>query len=87
MLESCLSHKIIRDFLKNHAENKWKDLIPVLIEIGILNLQKTFNKIIFTYEELKKVSHNLHHEQIEKDKERSKEVNKENIYDSLNTVS
>ena len=86
MLESCLSHKIIRDFLRNHSENKWKDLIPVLIEIGILNLQKAFNKIIFTYEELKKISHNLHHEQIERDKERSKEVNKENIYDSLNMV-
>ena len=88
MLESCLSHKIIRDFLKNHSENKWKDIIPILIEIGILNLQKAFNKIIFTYEELKKISINLQHEQIEKDKEKSKEINKEinkeNIYDSLN---
>ena len=84
MLESCLSHKIIRDFLKNQSENKWKDIIPILIEIGILNLQKAFNKIIFTYEELKKISLNLQHEQIEKDKERSKEINKENIYDSLN---
>ena len=84
MIENCLSHKIIRDFLKNHNENKWKDLIPILIEIGILNLQKAFNKIIFTYEELKKVSYNLQHEQIEKDKEKNKEMNKENtIYDSL----
>ena len=64
MIENCLSHKIIRDFLKNHNENKWKDLIPILIEIGILNLQKAFNKIIFTYEELKKVSYNLQHQQI-----------------------
>ena len=88
MLESCLSHKIIRDFLKNHSENKWKDIIPILIEIGILNLQKAFNKIIFTYEEIKKISINLQHEKIKKDKEKSKEINKEinkeNIYDSLN---
>ena len=85
MIESCLSHKIIRDFLKNHSENKWKDIIPILIEIGILYLQKEFNKIIFTYEELKKFSLNLQHEQIEKDKEKSKEMNKEGtIYDSLN---
>ena len=84
MIENCLSHKIIRDFLKNHNENKWKDLIPILIEIGILNLQKAFNKIIFTYEELKKVSYNLQHQQIEKDKEKNKEINKENtMYDSL----
>ena len=71
--------------MKNHSENKWKDIIPILIEIGILYLQKEFNKIIFTYEELKKFSLNLQHEQIEKDKERSKEMNKEGtIYDSLN---
>ena len=80
MIENCLSHKIIRDFLKNHNENKWKDLIPILIEIGILNLQKAFNKIIFTYEELKKVSYNLQHQQIEKDKEKNKE---NTMYDSL----
>ena len=85
MIESCLSHKIIRDFLKNHSENKWKDIIPILIEIGILYIQKEFNKIIFTYEELKKFSLNLQHEQIEKDKERSKETNREvTIFDSLN---
>ena len=85
MIESCLNHKIIRDFLKNHQENKWKDLIPILIKIGILFLKKEFNKIVFTYDELKKLSSDLQHEQIEKDKERSKEINKElNIYDSLN---
>lgn len=85
MIENCLSRKIIRDFLKNHSENKWKDLIPILIEIGILYLQKTFDKMNLTNEELKKVSHKLQHEQIEKDKERGKEINKEiNIYDSLN---
>ena len=71
--------------MKNHSENKWKDIIPILIEIGILYLQKEFSKIIFTYEELKKFSLNLQHEQIEKDKEKSKEMNKEGtIYDSLN---
>ena len=85
MIDSCLNHKIIRDFLKNHQENKWKDLIPILIKIGILYLKKEFNKIVFTFEELKKLSLNLQHEEIEKDKERNKEINKEvNIYDSLN---
>ena len=86
MIENCLSHKIVRDFLKNHPENKWKDLIPLLIEIGILYLQNKYDKVTFTFEELKKFSINLQHKQIEKDKERSKEKNKEiNIYDSLNT--
>ena len=77
MIENCLRHKIIRDFLKHYTENRWKDLIPSLIEIGILNLQKSFNKIIFTNEELKKVLRHLQISQIEKDKERNKENNKE----------
>ena len=82
MIENCLRHKIIRDFLKLYTENKWKDLIPILIEIGILNLQKTFNKLVFSNDELKKFSKYLQHEQIEKDKEKNKDTNKE-IYDSL----
>ena len=78
MIENCLRHKIIRDFLKHYTENRWKDLIPSLIEIGILNLQKSFNKMIFTNDELKKFSRHLQISQIEKDKERSKEGFKEN---------
>ena len=78
MIENCLRHKIIRDFLKHYTENRWKDLIPSLIEIGILNLQKSFNKMIFTNDELKKFSRHLQISQIEKDKERNKEGFKEN---------
>ena len=73
MIENCLRHKIIRDFLKHYTENRWKDLIPSLIQIGILNLQKSFNKIFFTSEEIKKVLRHLQISQIEKDKEKNKE--------------
>jgi len=73
MLENCLRHKIIRDFLKQYTEKRWKDIIPSLIQIGILNLQKSFNKIIFSLDELKMVLHHLQISQIEKDKERNKE--------------
>ena len=78
MLENCLRHKIIRDFLKHYTENRWKDLIPSLIEIGILNLQQSFNKIFFTNEELKKILRHLQISQIEKDKEKSREKEKDN---------
>ena len=73
MLENCLRHKLIRDFLKNYTEKRWKDIIPSLIQIGILNLQKSFNRIVFTIDELKMVLHHLQISQIEKDKERNKE--------------
>ena len=78
MIENCLRHKIIRDFLSHYTENRWKDLIPSLIEIGILNLQKSFNKILFTNEEIKKVLRHLQISQIEKDKEKSRKRKKEN---------
>ena len=82
MIENCLRHKIIRDFLKLYTENRWKDLIPSLIEIGILNLQKYFNKLIFTKEELKNFSRHLQVSQIEKDKEKNREKeNKEILRD------
>ena len=88
MIENCLRHKIIRDFLKNYTENRWKDLIPSLIEIGILNLQKSFNKIIFTNDEIKKILRHLQISQIEKDKNREKEKeikenNKEKEYEKI----
>ena len=73
MLENCLRHKLIRDFLKNYTEKRWKDIIPSLIQIGILNLQKSFNRIVFTIDELKMVLYHLQISQIEKDKERNKE--------------
>ena len=79
MIENCLRHKIIRDFLKHYTENRWKDLIPSLIEIGILNLQKSFNKLFFTSEELKNVLRHLQISQIEKDKEKNKEKDNKDI--------
>ena len=77
MIENCLRHKIIRDFLRQYTENRWKDLIPSLIQIGILNLQKSFNKMFFTIDELKKVLRHLQISQIEKDKERNREKDKD----------
>ena len=56
MLEACLQRRIIRSFLNNYTENRWSQLIPSLIEIGILYLQNTFhNKALFTDEEIKNV--------------------------------
>ena len=78
MIENCLRHKIIRDFLRHYTENSWKELIPSLIEIAILNLQKSFNKLFFTNKELKKVLRHLQTSQIRKDKKVSKQKENEN---------
>ena len=54
MLENCLKHKIIRDFLKNYSEEKWPIIIPSLIEIAILNLKSSF-KTLFSQKKILKI--------------------------------
>ena len=59
MLENCLKHKIIRDFLKNYSEEKWPIIIPSLIEIAILNLKSSFKTLFFSEEDFKNILSDL----------------------------
>jgi len=59
MIEICLKHKIIYDFLKNYKQKKWSTIIPSLIEISILNLYNSFKKLLFSEEELLLIIENL----------------------------
>jgi len=59
MIEICLKHKIIYDFLKNYKQKKWSTIIPSLIEISILNLYNSFKKSLFSEEELLLIIENL----------------------------
>lgn len=59
MIEICLKHKIIYDFLKNYKQKKWNTIIPSLIEISILNLYNSFKKSLFSEEELLLIIENL----------------------------
>lgn len=52
MLEICLKHKIIYDFLKNYKEEKWNIIIPSLLEIAILKLYSSFEKYFFSEKDL-----------------------------------
>ena len=53
MLENCLNHKIIREFLRNYSQDKWPFIIPSLLEIAILNLNSSFKTLFFTEEDFK----------------------------------
>ena len=59
MIDTCLKHKIIYDFLKNYKQKKWNTIIPSLIEISILNLYNSFKKSLFSEEELLLIIENL----------------------------
>ena len=52
MLEECLRNKVIRDFLNLYKQNRWKKLIPSLIEIAILNLNSSFHTLLFSEEDI-----------------------------------
>ena len=77
MLETCLNNKIIRDFLNNYQQSRWKKLIPSLIEIAILNLNSSFHTDIFSEEDIKNIIDDL---KVNKNKEdtQQKKLKKEN---------
>ena len=51
--------KSCREFLKVYSEELYKDLIPDVFEIGVLNLVNSFNKTLFTKSELKTIIDDL----------------------------
>ena len=77
MLETCLNNKIIRDFLNNYKQSRWKKLIPSLIEIAILNLNSSFHTDIFSEEDIKNIIDDLKVNQNKEDMQQKK-LKKEN---------
>ena len=77
MLETCLNNKIIRDFLNNYKQSRWKKLIPSLIEIAILNLNSSFHTDIFSEEDIKNIIDDLKINQNQEDTQQKK-LKKEN---------
>ena len=63
MLETCLSNKIIRDFLNHYKQSRWQKLIPSLIEIAILNLHSSFHSLFFSEEDINNIIQELKRKQ------------------------
>ena len=55
MIDVIFKRRPIRDFLKNYPTEKWKEVIPDVIEIGVLNLKNSFNKTYFTRKEFESI--------------------------------
>ena len=72
MLNTCLNNKIIRDFLNNYKQSRWKKLIPSLIEIAILNLNSSFHTDIFSEEDIENIIDDLKINQNKEDTQQKK---------------
>ena len=59
MMDLIYRRKSCREFLKVYSEELYKDLIPDVFEIGVLNLVNSFNKTLFTKSELKTIIDDL----------------------------
>ena len=55
MLQTLLENKVIHKFLMYYEKNLWKKLIPSLLEIAILNLQSSFNTLIFSERDIQNI--------------------------------
>ena len=60
MFDIILKRKPIRDFLNNYSNERWKEKIPTLMEIGVLNLKNSFTTYQFSKEDFNSVLYDLH---------------------------
>ena len=60
MIDIILRRKPIRDFLNNYSNECWKEIIPTVMEMGVLNLKNSFGTYQFSKEDFNSILHDLH---------------------------
>ena len=61
MINELLSRPNIQEFLNKYPSSRWKELITDLFEIGILNLNNSYNRYEFSRNEFYSIIHDLKH--------------------------
>lgn len=59
MIEIIFKRRPIREFLKKYPSDKWKEIIPDVLEIGVLNLKNSFNTLMFSKEDFNNILFDL----------------------------
>ena len=72
MIEEFYKKKIIRDFLSLFSECKWKELLFLLVEFGILQLRKDYNVASMSLDDLNNIIDDLK----EDENKRLRKINK-----------
>lgn len=59
MIENLFRRKQIKEVLNQYSQNKWNQLIPIIMEIGVIYLKNNFNLPALSVEELKEILNDL----------------------------
>ena len=59
-MDFFIRRNICKDFLDKYNEKIYPELLSRIIEIGILTLKLSFNKLAFTQKELDDIIYSLH---------------------------
>ena len=55
VMNEIYKRKPARDFLRLYPSDRWKEIIPDIFEIGVLNLKNSFGTLKFSKQDLKEV--------------------------------
>ena len=59
VLNEIFKRRPARDFLRLYPSEKWKEIIPDIFEIGVLNLKNSFNTLKFSKADIKNILEDL----------------------------
>ena len=59
MLELLNKRKEIRELLNQYPASQWDNIIPLILEIGIIYLKSTYSTVNFPAEDFQKILHEM----------------------------
>lgn len=77
MIEELYKKKIIRDFLSLFSESKWKELLFLSIEYGIILLKRNYNVASLSLDDLNTILDDLKDEEAKRLRQNMKKYEKE----------
>ncbi len=87
MIEEFYKKKIIRDFLSLFSESKWKQLLFLLVEYGILQLRKDYNVASMSLEDIHSIIDDLKEQENKKLRMNNKKFDRSMSKDMGDSIS
>lgn len=87
MIEEFYKKKLIRDFLSLFSETKWKELLYLIAEYGIILLKRNYNVASLSLDDLLNIIDDLKEEDQKILKQKLKKLELKNIHHNNNINS